>query len=203
MSTRVLLLRHGATDVMLTHLAGRTAGIPLNAAGRAQADALAQRIGPVAAIYTSPIDRAMETAAAMALQQRQTPITIDGFAEFDFGEWTGASFESLPNDPRWLEFNHARECMRAPGGESMSEVQQRALDALRSLVRKHDRQRIAIISHGDVIRALLIYVSGTTIRNYWRFTVDAASITELAWGSEGDERIIRMNDCAHLEHLAS
>jgi probable phosphoglycerate mutase len=188
---------------MKTHLAGRIPNVPLNALGRMQAESLAERLPRVDALYSSPIQRAVETAGAIGIRQGMEARILEEVAEFEFGAWTGLEFEQLKNDPRWHEFNYARDLARAPGGESMSEVQQRAVDAMRKAARKHDGETVAVVTHGDVIRALILYAAGTTIRNYWRFTVGAASITELAWGAESDERIIRINDCAHLEGIAA
>ncbi len=199
--TRIFLLRHGQTDVMLTHLAGRLPGIALNRAGRDQAEALADRIAPPDVLITSPVQRARETAAIVGARHGLEATVIEGFAEFDFGDWTGRTFEELQGDPRWDAFNRSRATRSAPGGESMADVQRRALKALGKLTVDGDGQTIAIVSHGDVIRALLLHAAGSSLQNYWRFTVDAASITELSLAGEGSERIIRMNDRAHLERL--
>ncbi len=197
--TRLLLIRHGATDVMTTHLAGRTSGIPLNEAGRAQAQALAKRLVKPDALITSPIQRARETAQIVGDRHGIAPQVRDSFVEFEFGEWTGRTFEELRSDARWQEFNRLRDSVVAPGGESMLDVQRRALAGLEEFRGEaYSGKTIAIVSHGDVIRSLLLQAAGSSVANYWRFTVGAASISEL--GMEGGaDRIIRVNDCAHLE----
>ena len=200
--TRIFLLRHGETAIMRTHLAGRTPRVPLNHYGRLQAAALAKRLNNLDAIVTSPVQRAVETATIIGRIHGLIPTLSNEFSEFDFGAWTGMTFADLRDVPAWQDFNHSREITAPPGGEAMADVQQRALAGLLPLIQeKYDGQTVAIVSHGDVIRALLIHAAKTGIDQYWRFTVDAASITELACHPDGIERIVRMNDCAHLEAL--
>ena len=199
---RLSLLRHGTTDVTRSQLCGRTLGIPLNGRGHAEAQALAKRLVKPNLLFTSPIQRALETAGAIGNQHGITPVIASAFTEFDFGEWTGSSFESLHRDPRWREFNDHRQVTRAPGGESMSDVLARAVAAIGEFATLYPGvENIAIVSHGDVIRSLLIHAAETTLDAYWRFTVDPASITELEWYSPTSARILRANDTGHLENL--
>lgn len=204
--TQILLLRHGATDLMRSHLAGRLGGVSLNALGRAQASALAARIAMPDVLLTSPVQRAQETAEIIGKRHGIGVAVEEEITEFDFGSWTGRTFEDLSDDGTWRAFNHSRETARAPGGESMADVQKRAVRALARIAGALDKhpagKTAAIVSHGDVIRAILLHVAAAPLQNYWRFTVDAASISELSWEGAGSERIIRVNDCAHLEHFA-
>ena len=199
--TRVVLIRHGATAVMEHGLTSRTPGIPLSARGLRQARALAQRLGVLHRVITSPIQRAVETAGVLNSKANATPEQMDSFTEFDFGDWTGKPFSELECDPEWKKFNEFRDLVRAPRGESMEDVQKRALGGLRQVLRETAGGAVAIVSHAEVIRAIILAITGTSLRNFWRFQIDPASITELVCGPEGDERIVRLNDCAHLEHL--
>ncbi len=196
-ATRILLLRHGATDPMTVQLSGRLAGVGLNATGVEQARALAGRLPNLDRLVSSPLQRATETAAALRRQVETDP----SFTEFDFGEWTGVRFSDLQDDPLWKRFNEQRDLTRAPGGESMEEVQERAIAGLQRILLDAPGKTIGIVTHADVIRALVLRVTGTPIRHFWRLQIGPASITELLCGPEGDERIVRMNDCAHLENL--
>ncbi len=185
---------------MRSHLCGRTAGIPLDPSGRDEAQRLATRMRRPDVLLTSPVERACETAQTIGGHHGLQPIAFSAFTEFDFGAWTGRSFESLQAEPLWGEFNQHRTATRAPGGESMAEVQARALAGVNDLgVVYPGCLTIAIVSHGDVIRALLVHAAQTALDSYWRFTVDPASITELDWHSETSARIVRANDTAHLE----
>jgi broad specificity phosphatase PhoE len=199
MVTRILLLRHGLTDAVNNLLAGRTPHISLNNVGRGQARALARRLTNIDRLVSSPIARAMETAEILAEHRQSLPESMVLFTEFEFGAWTGRSFVELKDDPEWRAFNEERENVRAPGGESMHDVQQRAVVGVRQLIREEPGRTVAIISHADVIRAVILHFTGTPIRNFWRFQIDPASITELTCGPERDERVVRINDCAHLQ----
>jgi probable phosphoglycerate mutase len=200
----VLLLRHGSTDVMTTHLCGRSPGISLNSAGRTQALALANRLEKLSALITSPIQRASETAAIIASRFGIEPVVMDAFAEFHVGEWQGKTFDELRADPSWKLFNSQRgdREVRAPGGESMYEVQQRTVASLKSVVAASDQDAvIGIVTHADVIRAALLWVACADLGHYDRFVIDPCSITELRCHA-GYWRSQRVNDCAHLEHPA-
>ena len=115
----------------------------------------------------------------------------------------GAASLELQGDPEWQRFNEARDSERAPGGESMHDVQQRAVAGVRQVIREEAGRTVAIVSHADVIRAIVLHFTGTPMNNFWRLEVDAASITELKCGPEGDERLVRLNDCSHLQSLAT
>ncbi len=182
-------------------LAGRAPHVPLNALGIRQARALAARLPALDRIISSPIQRALETAEALTLRGYPPAEPRTHFTEFDFGEWTGRSFADLERDPRWHEFNESRDTARAPGGESMRDVEQRAVSGVRQVLGGDEGRTIAIVTHAEVIRAILLAVTGTPVRNFWRFQIDAASITELICGPPGDERIVRINDCAHLDEI--
>ncbi len=179
---------------MQQKLCGHTPGIPLSALGVREARALALRLPRPEILISSPIQRALETARIIGDQHGLAPIVSAAFAEFDFGEWTGRSFESLHNEPLWNEFNSARETTRAPGGESMAEVLARSVAAVDDLASLYpDVETIAIVSHGDVIRSLLLHAVQASLNSYWRFTVDPASISELEWFSATSARIVRAN----------
>ncbi len=185
---------------MSSHLCGRKPGIPLSVRGVVEAQALANRLKKPDLLISSPVERALETARIIGEKHGLVPIIVPEFAEFDFGDWTGRSFESLHDDPLWEEFNRDRITTCPPGGESMTEVLDRAVRAVDNLV-FFRREFVAVISHGDVIRALLVHAAQTSLNSYWRFTVNPASITELDWSSESNIRILRANDTAHLENL--
>jgi broad specificity phosphatase PhoE len=179
---------------MRSELCGRTPGIPLSALGVEQAKALASRLPRPEILISSPLQRALETARIVGDRHDLTPVISAAFTEFDFGEWTGRSIESLHHEPLWKEFNSARETTRAPGGESMAEVLARSVAAVDDLASVYPGvSTIAIVSHGDVIRSLLLHAVQASLNSYWRFTVDPASISELEWFSATSARIVRAN----------
>ena len=179
---RMLLIRHGSTDLMSDRLCGRLPGIPLNAEGRSQAETLGQALrGEVrlAAVYSSPMERAVETARYVA-EPQGLPIAIEaGVNELDFGDWMGLSFQDLHGLPDWKDYNRHRALHRAPHGESLLEVQARAWKSLSTIVQNHSQEVIAVVTHGDVIRAVVILFLGMSLDNILRLEISPASVTAI------------------------
>src|SRR4051794_936171 len=119
--TTFLLVRHGSTDALGKWLAGRQAGVLLNEQGQIEAGLLPARLAavPIAAIYSSPMERAQQTAEPLSRNRKLDIHVNDQFNEIDFGEWTSKSFEELDRVPGWRDFNQFRSSVRLPGGESM------------------------------------------------------------------------------------
>jgi probable phosphoglycerate mutase len=185
--TTFYLVRHALCDAVGTSLAGRAPGMPLNAEGRAQAARLADRFRelPLDAVYTSPVERARETASAIAAVRALTPVVLDALIEFDVGDWTGASIASLAGDPVWTRFNSFRSGTSAPGGELAAQMQARVVAALIELRDSAPTAAIAVVSHSDVLRAALAYFLGVPIDLAHRIEIEPASVTVLAldeWG---------------------
>jgi len=177
----IYLIRHGETDAVGRTLVSWLPGVPINARGREQAGALPQRLADIefAAIYSSPLERAMQTAAPLAratgLEIRQCPEV----GEFRFGGWTGASIPALASDPLWQRFNRFRSRTRAPEGELMVEVQARMVTALEAMAERHPHANIAVFSHADAIRAAATFYLGMPIDLVERIEIEPASITLL------------------------
>jgi broad specificity phosphatase PhoE len=179
MTTVVLLVRHAHTDAVGRIIAGRAAGVPLSAAGRAQADHLGRTLAsvPLAAIYTGPLERAIETARAIA-RHHTVPVREDAaLDEVDFGEWTGLTLSELEDIEGWRAFNTDRATAVIPGGEVPLMVQRRIVDAIERLAAAHPGTTIALVSHGDVIRSAVLHVAGSSLDLYHRFEISPASIT--------------------------
>jgi probable phosphoglycerate mutase len=194
-ATTLFLVRHAVHDRVSSVLCGRMPGVILGDEGRRQAAALAARLARegIGAIYTSPLERARETAAPIAERLGLVPQVSEGVAEIDFGEWTGRSFASLDGDPDWVRWNEARATSRTPGGESMIEAQDRAVHAVERLCALHPGERIAIVSHCDVIKAVLAHYLTVTLDGLHRFDVAPASVSALAvW--QGGGKVLGMNE---------
>lgn len=194
--TTVFLIRHGITDAVGTHLVSRTPGIHLTAEGRAQAERVRDRLSsrPLHAIYSSPIERALETAEPLAAAS-QLPVTIlDGLIEVDFGEWTGMSFDDLAARNDWRRFNDARAMAIVPNGERAADVQSRIMAALDDLRRRHGGHTIAAVSHADVIRSAVLYVAGTSLDHWYRFEISPGSITTITYEGNGAARLLGVNE---------
>jgi ribonuclease H / adenosylcobalamin/alpha-ribazole phosphatase len=192
--TRILLVRHALCDHVGSVLAGRTPGIPLNDEGRAQAGRLARMLADVsiAAVGTSPLQRARETAAVIAAKRDLPVIEHAGLGEVDFGEWTGRSFVELADDPLWQQFNTLRSATRPPGGELFGEVQARAVGAVVELAAQHAGSTVALVSHADVIRAILVHVLGMPPDHLLRLEVAPASVTTVVLGG-GPPLLLELN----------
>lgn len=193
--TTFLLIRHASHDWLGKGIAGRMQGVHLNARGRAEAQALAEHLRhiPVAALYSSPLARTWETAGFLAREWKLDVRYHAGFLEIDFGRWTGLPFDKLDRDLEWSEWNNHRSHARVPLGEAMREVQARALDSLGELAREHPDSHVAIVSHGDVIRAVLLDCLGRSLDEIHQLQADPASVTLIDWLNEGDRRVTAMN----------
>jgi broad specificity phosphatase PhoE len=194
----ILMMRHAVHDLVDRTLCGRTEGVGLGETGRSQAAALAARLSKagLAALYSSPIQRARETAAGIAGACGLEVVTDDALTEIDFGDWTGKPFDELDADSAWRRWNGDRGRERPPAGESMLEAQNRISGFLDGARSRHLGQTIAAVSHGDVIKAAVAHVLGLPLQFHDRFDISPASITTLvAW--TGGAKILSLNEVSH------
>ncbi|RAK60924.1 histidine phosphatase family protein [Phenylobacterium hankyongense] len=195
MTTTVSFVRHGSHDRLGRILCGRMPGVILSEQGRAEARGLAQRLSrePIVAIYASPLERARQTAEPIA-EALGLPVQVAAdLQEIDFGAWTGARFEDLDGDPAWGLWNQARTLARAPGGESMLEVQLRLRRWLDAACERHSGQLIAAVSHGDAIKAILAQVLGLSLDQHQRLEISPASVSTVAVGDWG-AKVLGINE---------
>jgi probable phosphomutase (TIGR03848 family) len=199
--TTFLLIRHALTDYVDKAIAGWTPDVHLNDVGRAQAERLTERLAqaPIAALYSSPLERARETAAPLAERLGLEVRIREAFGEIRYGEWTGMPLTELAGDQRWLKFNSVRSLTRPPNGETMLEVQSRAIAALEELRDQHPRDMVAVVSHGDVIKAAVIHFAGIPIDFYYRFEISPASVSVVTIDDHAP-RLLRINDTGELVH---
>lgn len=193
--TTFLLVRHGAHDWLGRGVAGRMPGVVLNAQGQAQAGRLVERLRDrtMAAICSSPVERARQTAAPLAKARGMTVAIDEAFAEIDFGEWTGRTFAELEADnERWRTWCERKSVAAAPGGEAFTAVQRRVLDGLERLRRRHPADTVAVFSHGDVIKAAVASVLGLPLDHVERFEIAPASLSIVEAG-EGWSRVKLVN----------
>lgn len=199
--TQLLLIRHAENDYTRTgKLAGWTPGVGLNEVGRRQALALAEKLkeAPLAAIYSSPLERARETAAPLAEAKKLTVEIIEGLGEVRYGEWQGRSLKRLARTKLWRTVQGLPSAMQFPGGETFRAVQTRAVDAVESLVRAHPKDQIAAFSHGDVIKLVVAHYLGLPLDLFQRLMIATASITVLRLG-QGQPALVKLNDTSGVE----
>jgi probable phosphoglycerate mutase len=197
--TDLLLIRHAVNDWVGDRLAGWTPGVLLNEAGREQADALARRLAdwPIEAIYSSPLERALETARAVA-EPRALAVQIEeGVGESRYGDWTGQPLKELAKTPEWQTIQFAPSLARFPGGEGLAEMQARAVAAIDCLRIRHPKGVMAVFSHADVIKAVVAHYAGIHLDLFQRIVVDPASISWIHFTPYGP-RLIRLNDTGLL-----
>ena len=197
--TTFLLIRHGHTDWIGRALAGHTAGVALSTEGRRQVARLAERLRQltVAAVYSSPLQRTLETAEPIA---RIFGVSVEPrprLIEVGFGEWTGMTMADLEKDPRWQQFNTLRSFTRAPGGDLMLDVQLRVVNELEDLRARHPGQTVAVVSHQDTIKAALAHYIGISLDLFHRFEIGPASVSIIQLAEWGP-RILTVNNTGDL-----
>jgi probable phosphoglycerate mutase len=179
----LLLIRHGENDfIKKGRLPGQLPGIHLNERGRQQAEALKESLGklPIASVYASPLERAVETAlplaAALGLEVRERPGLMDG----DVGSWQGKSLRMLSRKPIWKLVQQSPSLVRFPEGESFLEVQNRVVSELQAICSSHKAKDLAaVVFHADPIRLALAHYLGLPMDRFQRLGIGPASVSIL------------------------
>lgn len=194
MTTDILLIRHAAHVELGRVLTGRRRDVALSGDGLEQAAIVADLLGaePIAAVYSSPRERAYYTAREIADRHELKVRIAEDVDEIDFGEWTGLSFDALEGDPDWQRWNEARGTARPPGGESIGEAADRAARALEHIAHDYPGKTVACVTHCDVIRAVVARYLGLPFDNLLRFDIDPASVSRLVIGEWGG-RLVSLN----------
>lgn len=198
----LLLVRHGHTDSAGKRLTGWTAGIHLNEIGRQQAEHLVERVDGIRvdAIYSSPLERCRETAAPLAKARRLSVHVRRHLIETGYGEWTGRSIAQVRKTKLWRTVERVPSAMRFPGGESLLEVQARAVDEVNRIARDHPKGIVVVVSHADPIRLVIAQVAGADVDHLHRLVVDTCSITAIAL-ENAVPRLLKVNDTGDLADL--
>jgi probable phosphoglycerate mutase len=193
------LLRHGEHVLRGRVVAGRTPGVGLSAIGRAEIASLTDRLSTenIGALYSSPLQRTRETAEILAARLDLLVQYREDLLELDFGEWTGLTFDAVRADERWQGWKDCRSIASVPGGESMRQVQERIVNALFDLRQTHRDGSVLIVSHGDVIRAALLFALGMSLDFYARIEVGLASISTIVIDDSGI-RVLAVNERPRL-----
>ncbi len=196
--TTFYLIRHGQNDyVDAGKLAGRTPGVHLNEHGKAQSRALGALLSNVRfeAIYTSPLERAYETARPLGNPRKLEPIVREGLGEVDCGSWTGKSLKSLRRRKLWPMIQSAPSRASFPNGESFTNASARIVHELERLHSSHPGERsiIACVFHSDPIKLAIAHYIGLHIDLFQRLVIEPASFSILNIGEHGTH-LLRLND---------
>jgi len=200
----MLFVRHGTTPTTGKVLPGRTPGLHLADAGRAQAQAVADRIATlkrVDAVYSSPLERARETAAPIARARRLRVAVERGLLECDFGDWTGGELKALAKLPEWKTVQRYPSGFRFPGGESFTEMAARTQDAVAKLATRHRGGVAVAVSHADPIKAVVADALGTHLDLFQRIVISPCSVTAILYGDSGPA-VLTVNHTGDLAGLA-
>ena len=178
---RILLVRHAPMPETGIRLTGRMAGHSLGPEGRAAAQRAAAALEGVKfrAVYASPMERTLETAAIIAEPHGLTPIIDEGMVEIDFGSWTGRTLKSLRRTALWETVQRVPSRVRFPEGESFVEAQERAVAAVEAIAESTGKGTAAIVSHSDVIKLVVSYYLGQPIDSFQRMMISTTSISDL------------------------
>jgi broad specificity phosphatase PhoE len=199
MALTLHLLRHAVHDHPADMLCGRMAGVRLGPEGERQAARLAHRfpLDSLDALHTSPIRRCRETAASLEAACGLVAIVDPAAEELDFGDWTGRRFTQLEGDPHWRSWNLDRDHAAAPGGETMGDVRARVVAMLEETLMLHPHDRVAVVTHAEIVRTAVLHVLGLPLQAYDRLEIGPASVTTLClWPGGG--RLIGLNDVSHI-----
>jgi len=200
----LLLIRHGENDYVKTgKLAGRLPGVHLNRRGREQAQALGEALKdvPLKAVYSSPLDRAMETAAPIASARGLNIIPEPDLMDTDVGKWQGRSWKVLRLTKAWQVVQRSPSRFRFPSGESFPETQARVVNALEKIIRNHKPQDIvAAVFHADPIKLAAAHFLGMPLDYFQRLGCDTGSLTALRV-SETGANLLKLNQRPPFEFL--
>jgi probable phosphomutase (TIGR03848 family) len=197
----ILLIRHGDNEyVAKGRLAGRLPGVLLNDDGRHQSEMLAKALAkaPLKAIYSSPLERCIETATPLARALGLQVIPRLGLQEIDFGGWQDKTLKQLQRRKLWRTVQRYPSRVRFPDGESFVEAQTRIVTEIEELCARHKpKDMIACFSHSDAIKLALAYYLGLSLDLFQRLVISPASVSTIHIHEEG-VRILNMNTSVPL-----
>jgi len=203
--TCIILIRHGQTAWNRIERFRGQVDLPLDETGLAQAEATARRVSDdwnLVAVYSSPLQRAVQTAQAIARRQGLDVQSMEGFIDINFGQLKGLTLDETKQQwpdiaGSWLEAPHS---VTFPRGENLQIVRKRCMAAVRQIIERHPDQTVAVVAHNVVNRVLLCAMLGLDNSHYWGIWQDTCAINVIEW--QGDMFIIKaVNDTCHLRQV--
>jgi broad specificity phosphatase PhoE len=203
MPTMIILVRHGQTEWNRVERFRGRYDIPLNTTGLKQAQLTARYISkrwsPVA-IYCSPLKRAMQTAEVIAEEFHLSALLTDGLIDIDYGLWQGLTPEEV--ERQWPEllssWYETPDAVEIPEGETLKQVDDRAMGAIGDLVERHCNQQIVLVSHTVVNRLILLKILGLGNDRFWHLRQEPCAINEIEYSEKG-YIVVSMNGTGHLQ----
>jgi probable phosphomutase (TIGR03848 family) len=200
--TAIYLIRHGENDFVGKRLPGLLPGVHLNAQGQEQALALAEALAPLQfkAVYSSPLERAVQTAAPIAKRHDLQLTTRSGLLEIDIGSWQGKTLKSLQKRKLWYAVQNTPSRFRFPDGESFLDAQARVVREIEELRGMHAgvKDAFVCVAHADVIKLAIAHYIGLPLDLFQRLAVAPASISVLAFHASM-VKLVRLNDTSAIQ----
>jgi len=201
----LLLIRHGENEYVKTgKMAGRIPGVHLNEKGQKQAQALGEALREVQikAVYASPLERAMETAAPIAESHKLVIQQEPDLMDTDIGKWQGKSWKLLALKKEWKIVQNAPSRFRFPEGESFPECQLRIANVLERVIKKHNKPQdiVAVVFHADPIKLAVAHFLGMPLDHFQRLGCDTGSLTAIHAGEAG-ANLLKLNQRPPFEFL--
>jgi probable phosphoglycerate mutase len=203
----LLLIRHGENDYVKTgKMAGRLPGVHLNERGQKQAQALGEALKgvPITAIYSSPLERAIETATPIANARNLKIIQNPNLLDTDVGKWQGKSLAMLRLKKEWKIVQSAPSRFQFPEGESFLDLQSRIANVLEGIVKKHNKSKdiVAVVFHADPIKLAVSHFLGLPLDHFQKLSCDTGSLTMLHAGEAG-ANLVKLNQRPPFDFLPS
>lgn len=201
----LLLIRHGENDYVKTgKMAGRIPGVHLNEKGQKQAQALSEALKdvPLKALYSSPLERAIETAQPIADSHKLTIVQEPSLMDTDIGAWQGKSLKMLRLTKVWKIVQNSPSRFRFPGGESFVEAQTRYVGTLERIIQKHHKPQevVAVVFHADPIKLAVAHFLGMPLDHFQRLSCDTGSLTAI-FVSEMGANLVKLNQRPPFDFL--
>lgn len=200
---KLLLVRHGETDWNRDRRIMGRQEIGLNETGRLQATAMKQALAnfPVDALYSSPVCRARETAQILGEDRGLAPLYDERLVEIHYGDWVGMTFDQVRALPDYTPYFQRLETPVAPGGETLFQVRDRAMDFIAEIRKRHPEQTVVAVSHADWIKCVVMEFLSIPYEHIWKFRIDNVSVSLIECDPLGWDRVVCVNQRGDLERL--
>lgn len=203
--TKIILTRHGHVEGIKPERFRGRQNIPLTDRGRAEAQAVAQRIASSwtpSAIYTSPLERCIVTGAAISKACNVAASVLDDLNDIDYGEWQFKTYQEIQgtHSKLFTAWFATPQLVRFPDGESLQDLVARSSDALRLILSRHADDTVVLVGHDSVNRALLSQLLDQPLSTYWRVSQHPCCLNEVDI-VDGRIHVVRINETHHLDGI--